>query len=181
MKKFLLLLFPLCLFAASPSFGQYKKPAAGDGDKDFNYEVTELRTTPKFGTIRLDDIPEQQFAPSLMRGEIEQETGDPDEPRNFKVFPQVIQDLGSSARYKTETTTDTPTVFNTYIGSYQPQYTPPDNSIATGKSGYIVSAINCTYRIYDSTGKSVVQSSFYDAFHTKFPALTNAYFDPRVI
>lgn len=58
-------------------------------------------------------------------------------------------------------------------------FTPMDNSMAFGKGGYIVSAVNANFAVFDSTGTRLQYSTFRQL--TAVPALNGRYFDPRVV
>ncbi len=58
-------------------------------------------------------------------------------------------------------------------------FTPMDNSMAFGKGGFLVSAVNANFAVFDSTGVRLQYSTFRQL--TATPALNGRYFDPRVI
>ncbi|TNE79036.1 MAG: T9SS type A sorting domain-containing protein [Bacteroidetes bacterium] len=58
-------------------------------------------------------------------------------------------------------------------------FTPMDNSMAFGKGGYIVSAVNANFAVFDSSGVRLQYSTFRQL--TGNPVLNGRYFDPRVI
>jgi hypothetical protein len=75
---------------------------------------------------------------------------------------------------------DTPTITKNFRGNPVEQYTPTDNSIAVSDAGILVSCINSSVYIYNSSGAKLFNRSFANIINDA--TLKNHYFyDPRVI
>jgi hypothetical protein len=100
-------------------------------------------------------------------------------PSKIPAAENYVEDGAGKAQFKTEA--ETPVIFNSFNGYNDYQFTPPDNSIGVSTNGFVMSAMNCNYRIFNDSGKLLKFSSFYDLFKKQFPTIKGAIYDPRIL
>ncbi len=75
---------------------------------------------------------------------------------------------------------DSPQVVKKFVGNQALPYTPTDNSIAASDGNIIISCINSSMFVFDTTGKKLLEKNFSVIIND--PSLTgHYYYDPRVM
>lgn len=149
-------------------------------DSGFTAQSSGIKTAPKVATLDLMNV-QSDYRPMMITTGIyhDEEGVRVEKPADYKGPENYIEDHSDNGKFKQSA--ETPTIFRSFNGYNDYQYTPPDNSIAISNDGYVISAMNCNYRIFKPDGTLVKYSSFYDLFKTQYPGLSGPLFDPRVI
>lgn len=171
-----------CILGSTAAYGQYAKPQlSGDGaDKGFTYTSSAIKTADLANTVDLTKV-NTTFNPVLEHiGIYHEEENIP--TAKFKKIdgpsPNYIADRNNGSLAKDATQ---PITFTSFQGYNDNNYTPPDNNIAIAPNGFILSAMNSNYRIFNEQGKLIKFSSYHDLLKTYMPNLKGVAFDPRVI
>lgn len=125
------------------------------------------------------------YKPLLLSNEIDDRAGD-HQPAPFikqdHPSPFFHEDINVGQSQFKSSTSNLPAVVRQFDGANGYPDRPPDNTLAVSKAGYIVSALNSNYRIFnpnDNTPSSNI--AFFDALKNTFPNITGVYYDPRVM
>ena len=74
-----------------------------------------------------------------------------------------------------------PTVFSSFNATAVGSGNPPDNCMAISNTGYIVTAVNRTVAIYNSTGSLLSSSSLYNFMNGPGSGVVDDFYDPNIL
>lgn len=197
--KNVFILFICGLFACTPLFSQYLKPKI-DIEKSQNHVVSSASIgsdlAPEKESARLKKRPDLMLRFIPAPKPISHKVPDPELYTLEKEMANQVKSEALSAKNRSENQVLeqnerpeaavgalelTVSLGKNFRANLHGGYTPPDNSLAISRTGYIVSAINSGLRVYTTAGTLVMNQSFSDFFGKLTNPPTGSLYDPKVI
>ena len=142
----------------------------------FKYSTLPSQSVPRSGTVTPSEIKKDYF-PSLQTLEMPKPGGEEYSAELEKIKKEIHQKIAPVPENKGNL--QRPNLKINFEGNRYPSGIPNDNHMAISNSGYIVSSVNTTIAVFDTTG-NIVKTWSFDAFSDTLKIKAGKY-DGRVI